>query len=193
MLPASPKLAAGEKRASPELAEVFRQYGESYRRTHRVSACEQKVIRAVSICRTQDLGGRLDRCDTCGFERPAYNSCRNRHCPKCQSLAKAKWLEKQTSELLPVGYFHLVFTLPHQLNPLILAHKKTLLALLFKAVSETVLECAERWASSQYFTPGTKPSKIIFICIVWCPPALCLWITPAGSPHEITFCSQSRL
>jgi hypothetical protein len=140
MLPASPKLAAGEKRASPELAEVFRQYGESYRRTHRVSACEQKVIRAVSICRTQDLGGHLDRCDTCGFERPAYNSCRNRHCPKCQSLAKAKWLEKQTSELLPVGYFHLVFTLPHQLNPLILAHKKTLLALLFKAVSETVLE-----------------------------------------------------
>jgi predicted Zn-ribbon and HTH transcriptional regulator len=140
MLPASPKLAAGEKRAGPELAEVFRQYGESYRRTHRVSACEQKVIRAVSICRTQDLGGHLDRCDACGFERPAYNSCRNRHCPKCQSLAKAKWLETQTSELLPVGYFHLVFTLPHQLNPLILAHKKTLLALLFKAVSETLLE-----------------------------------------------------
>ena len=99
-----------------------------------------KKSSAVSICRTQDLGGHLDRCDRCGFERPAYNSCRNRHCPKCQSLAKAKWLEKQTSELLPVGYFHLVFTLPHQLNPLILAHKKTLLALLFKAVSETVLE-----------------------------------------------------
>ena len=164
MLPASPKLAAGEKRASPELTEVFRQYGESYRRTHRVSAGEQKVIRAVSICRTQDLGGHLERCDTCGFERPAYNSCRNRHCPKCQSLAKAKWLEKQTSELLPVGYFHLVFTLPHQLNPLILAHKKILLALLFKAVSETVLSSAKagfaaRWASSQYFIPGTNPQR----------------------------------
>ena len=97
-------------------------------------------MRAVSVCRTQELGGHLDRCDACGFERPAYNSCRNRHCPKCQSLAKAKWLEKQTAELLPVGYFHLVFTLPHELNRLILAHKKILLALLFKAVSETLLE-----------------------------------------------------
>jgi hypothetical protein len=140
MLPASPRLAAGEKRARPELADVFRQYGESYQRTHRVWASQQKVMRAVSVCRTQELGGHLDRCDACGFERPAYNSCRNRHCPKCQSLAKAKWLEKQTSELLPVGYFHLVFTLPHEFNRLILAHKKILLALLFKAVSETLLE-----------------------------------------------------
>jgi hypothetical protein len=109
-----------------------------------VSACEQKVIRAVSICRTQDLGGHLDRCDACGFERPAYNSCRNRHCPKCQSLAKARWLEKQTAELLPVGYFHLVFTLPHELNRLILANKKIVLGLLFKAVRETLLEFGKR-------------------------------------------------
>lgn len=132
--------AAGEKNGRPELADVFRQYGESYQRTHRISASQQKVMRAVSVCRTQELGGHLDRCDACGFERPAYNSCRNRHCPKCQSLAKAKWLEKQTSELLPVGYFHLVFTLPHELNRLILAHKKIGLSLLFKAVSETLLE-----------------------------------------------------
>jgi hypothetical protein len=103
-------------------------------------ACEQKVMRAVSVCRTQELGGHLDRCDACGFERPAYNSCRNRHCPKCQSLAKAQWLEKQTSELLPVGYFHLVFTLPHEFNRLILANKKIVLSFLFKAVSETLLE-----------------------------------------------------
>jgi hypothetical protein len=140
MLPASLKLAVGEKRARPELADVFRQYGESYQRTHRLSAAPQKVMRAVSVCRTQELGGHLDRCDACGFERPAYNSCRNRHCPKCQSLAKAKWVEKQTAELLPVGYFHLVFTLPHELNRLILAHKKIALSLLFKAVSETLLE-----------------------------------------------------
>ena len=90
MLPASPGLAAGEKRARPELADVFRHYGESYQRTHRLLACEQKVVRAVSACRTQELGGHLDRCESCGFERPAYNSCRNRHCPKCQSLAKAR-------------------------------------------------------------------------------------------------------
>jgi len=140
MLPPSPGLAAGEKRARPELADVFRHYGESYQRTHRLLACEQKVARAVSACRTQELGGHLDRCESCGFERPAYNSCRNRHCPKCQSLAKARWLEKQTSELLPVGYFHLVFTLPHELNRLILANKKIVLGLLFKAVSKTLLE-----------------------------------------------------
>ena len=144
MLPASPRLAAGEKRARPELADVFCQYGESYQRTHRLTASQQKVMRAVSVCRTQELGGHLDRCDACGFERPAYNSCRNRHCPKCQSLAKAQWLEKQTSELLPVGYFHLVFTLPHELNRLILANKKILLAHLFKAVSETLLEFGQR-------------------------------------------------
>jgi len=99
---------------------------------------------AVSVCRTQELGGHLKKCDTCGFEHPTYNSCRNRHCPKCQSLAKAKWLERQTSELLPVGYFHLVFTLPHEFNRLILAHKKILLALLFKAVSATLLQFGQR-------------------------------------------------
>jgi hypothetical protein len=142
MVPASPRLAAGEAR--PELADIFRRYGESYQRTHRLLACERKVMRAVSVCRTQELGGHLDRCDACGFERPAYNSCRNRHCPKCQSLAKAQWLEKQTSELLPVGYFHLVFTLPHELNRLILGNKKILLGLLFKAVSETLLEFGQR-------------------------------------------------
>jgi hypothetical protein len=100
------------------------------------------VIRAVTVCRTEELGGHLYRCDACGFERPPYNSCRNRHCPKCQSLAKARWLEKQTAELLPVGYFHLVFTLPHELNRLILANKKIVLSLLFKAVSETLLDFA---------------------------------------------------
>ena len=140
MLPSSHKLAAGEKKAHPELADIFRQYGESYRCTHSLPASHRKVMRAIELCRTQELGGHLKQCDTCGFEHPSYNSCRNRHCPKCQSLAKAKWLEKQTSELLPVGYFHLVFTLPHELNRLILARKKILLALLFKAVSETLLE-----------------------------------------------------
>ena len=101
-------------------------------------------MRAVSVCRTQELGGHLKQCDTCGFEHPTYNSCRNRHCPKCQSLAKAKWLEKQTSELLPLGYFHLVFALPHEFNRLILAHKKILLSVLFRAVSETLLEFGQR-------------------------------------------------
>jgi hypothetical protein len=133
-------LAAGEKKTHPELADIFRRYGERFEQTYRVSAAEHKVIRAVKVCRTEELGGHLYRCDACDFERPVYNSCRNRHCPKCQSLAKARWLEKQTAELLPVGYFHLVFTLPHEFNRLILAHKKIVLSLLFKAVSETLLD-----------------------------------------------------
>src|SRR5438094_8179133 len=138
MLPRAHRRAAGEAR--PELADIFRSHGESYRKTHFLPASHLKVIRAVEICRTQELGGHLKQCDTCGFEHPSYNSCRNRHCPKCQSLAKAKWLKKQSGELLPVGYFHLVFTLPHILNGLILAHKKIFFSLLFKAVSTTLLE-----------------------------------------------------
>ena len=101
-------------------------------------------MRAVETCRTAAWGGHLKQCDRCGFEHPSYNSCRNRHCPKCQSLAKAQWLQRQSAELLPVGYFHLVFTLPHLLNGLILANKKILLSLLFKAVSETLLEFGRR-------------------------------------------------
>jgi hypothetical protein len=132
--------AAGESKARPELADIFREYGQSYRRAHPLPASHLKVMRAIEVCRTAELGGHLERCDSCGFERPAYNSCRNRHCPKCQSLATAQWLEKQKSELLPVGYFHLVFTLPHELNPLILANKRVLLHILFQAVSETLWE-----------------------------------------------------
>jgi predicted Zn-ribbon and HTH transcriptional regulator len=132
--------AAGQNKGRPELADIFRHYGERYRKTHCLPAAHRKVMRAVEVCRTAELGGHLKQCDTCGFEHPSYNSCRNRHCPKCQSLAKAQWLQEQSAELLPVGYFHLVFTLPHLLNGVILAHKKILFSLLFKAVSETLLE-----------------------------------------------------
>ena len=140
MLPVDYGRAAGEGKARPELADIFRSHGESYRRTHCLPASHRKVMRAIEVCRTKELGGHIKKCDTCGFEHPTYNSCRNRHCPKCQSLAKAKWLKKQTSELLPTGYFHLVFTLTHELNRLVLAHKKVLLNILFQAVSETLLE-----------------------------------------------------
>src|SRR6059058_1461506 len=138
MLPRDHRRAAGEARA--ELADIFRSHRESYRRTHFLPASQRKVMRAVSVCRTQELGGHLKQCDTCGFEHPSYNSCRNCHCPKCQSLAKAKWLKKQSGELLPVGYFHLVFTLPHIHDGLILAHIEIFFSLLLKAVSTTRLE-----------------------------------------------------
>src|SRR3989304_4176164 len=138
MLPVAEQ-AAAQKRGC-ELALIFREYGEAYRYTYRLPLSHLRVMRAVERCRTAALGGHLQQCDACGFERPAYNSCRNRHCPKCQSMAKARWLEKQKSELLPVGYFHLVFTLPHELNPLVLAQKRVLLKILFQAVSETLRE-----------------------------------------------------
>ena len=138
MLAACQRPAAA--RGGVELADIFRAYGKSYRRNHPLPVSHLKVIQAVERCRTAALGGHIERCDSCGFERPAYNSCRNRHCPKCQSLAKVKWLDKQKSETLPVGYFHLVFTLPHDLNELILANKRILLSHLFKAVGETLVE-----------------------------------------------------
>jgi len=138
MLPACQRLAAA--RGGVELADIFRAHGESYRRAHPLPVSHLKIMLAVERCRTAALGGHLEQCDSCGYERPAYNSCRNRHCPKCQSLAKAKWLDKQKSELLPVGYFHLVFTLPHELNALILTNKKILLSHLFKAVGETLVD-----------------------------------------------------
>jgi len=138
MLAACQRPAAA--RGGVGLADIFRVYGESYRRNHPLPVSHLKVMQAVERCRTAALGGHIERCDSCGFERPAYNSCRNRHCPKCQSLAKVKWLDKQKSEILPVGYFHLVFTLPHELSGLILTNKKILLSHLFKAVGETLVD-----------------------------------------------------
>ena len=139
MPPAQQQQAAGSKR-SPELADIFRAYGESYRQAHPLPRAQLKVMRAIESCRTAALGGHLQQCDACGYRQPAYNSCRNRHCPKCGSLAKAQWLEDRKADLLPVGYFHLVFTLPHELNPLMLVNKKVLCDILFKAVSQTLIE-----------------------------------------------------
>lgn len=108
-------------------------------------------MRAIEKCRTAALGGHMEQCKLCGFEHPAYDSCRDRHCPKCQSLTKARWLEKQKSKLLPVGAFHLVFTLTHELNPLILENKRLLFNFLFQAVSKSLLEFAKTHLKG---TPG---------------------------------------
>jgi len=121
-----------------EVADIFRTYGPQYRERVSQPLSHLKVMRAIETCRTAELGGHLERCDSCGFERNAYNSCRNRHCPKCQSLARAQWLQERQAELLPVEYFHLVFTLPHQLNSLTLCNKKVIFDLLFKVVGATL-------------------------------------------------------
>lgn len=125
-------------RPALELADIFRQHGTSFRLTHPLSPEQRRVMRAVEQCRTAVLGGHVDQCDACGFRRVSYNSCRNRHCPKCQSLAKARWLEARLADLLPVAYFHVVFTLPEQLAPLALQNKRVVYNLLFATAAETL-------------------------------------------------------
>ena len=149
---AAPAGAAGTRRGV-ELAEVFRAHGEAYRQTQGLSGQQAKVMAAIEACRTAQLGGHREYCEACSFERFAYNSCRNRHCPKCQSLAKDEWLQQRRAELLPVPYFHLVLTLPHELNGLILANQRLLLTLLFQAGAQTLLQFGRnRFAGKVGFT-----------------------------------------
>jgi hypothetical protein len=142
VLPADHLHQAAGDRPRWEVADIFRAHGMAYRKAHPSPRAHLKVMRAIERCRTVSLGGHIQQCDSCSFQRQAYNSCRNRHCPKCGSLDKARWLEDRKAELLPVGYFHLVFTLPHELNPLTLSNKKVICDILFKAVSQTLLEFA---------------------------------------------------
>jgi len=123
---------------SPELANIFAQYGNRYREKHVITGQQYKVMKRIEICRTAALGGHVEACDHCGHTQNAYNSCRDRHCPKCQTMVKEKWLNARKAELLPCSYFHNVFTLPHELNPLIMGNKRIMLALLFTAVKETL-------------------------------------------------------
>jgi len=141
-LPACHGGSGARPRSACELADVITHYGPAYRRAHRLPYSHHRVLNAIERCRTAALGGHREWCAHCGFERFAYNSCRNRHCPKCQALVKAQWLEARQAELLPVPYFHNVFTLPHQLNGLILCHEdnqRAILNLLFQAAAETLL------------------------------------------------------
>jgi predicted Zn-ribbon and HTH transcriptional regulator len=123
-----------------EVADVIRAYGSEYRKTHKLPLRHLRALNDIASCRTAVLGGHVDRCDACGYERISYNSCRNRHCPKCGSLAKEKWLRARKKELLPVAYFHVVFTVPDDLNALILINQRVMYALLFQAAAETLLQ-----------------------------------------------------
>jgi len=127
-------------KATWEVADIFHLYGDTYRQKHNLPADHHKVMKAIMTCRTEFLGGHLQQCDTCGFQRLVFHSCRNRHCPKCQTSVKARWLKAREEELLPLSYFHMVFTLPHELNPIALCNKKEIATLLFRAVSQTLLE-----------------------------------------------------
>ena len=122
-----------------ELADIVRAHGDAYRRTHRLARVQHVALRAIATCRTAILGGHRETCDRCGAERITYNSCRNRHCPKCQTLTKERWLAARRADLLPIPYFHVVFTLPHDLNALAQGNPRVLYALLFRAAADTLL------------------------------------------------------
>jgi hypothetical protein len=121
------------------LADLVRAHGNSYRRTHRLATVQTVALRAIAACRTALLGGRRETCDHCGAIRLTYNSCRNRHCPTCQSQASAQWLDARRAELLPIPYFHVVFALPHALNALAQGNPRVIYMLLFRAAADTLL------------------------------------------------------
>ena len=127
-----------------ELADVFRRHGETYERANagHLGRVERRVIGAITACRTAALGGHVERCDDCGLTRIAYNSCRNRHCPKCQAAARAAWLAARQAELLPVPYFHVVFTLPPAAAAIAFQNKQTVYGLLMRAAAEALMTLA---------------------------------------------------
>jgi hypothetical protein len=123
-----------------EVADVFRRYGEAYRQEHcaSMSVAQRRVMTAIEVCRTAALGGHLEQCDHCGHQRNAYNSCSDRHCPKCQSLARAHWIQARQAELLNTEYFHVVFTLPDQIATIANQNKRELYGILFRTAAETL-------------------------------------------------------
>jgi hypothetical protein len=131
-------------RPALEVADVFRRHGEAFLRDRgrRLGRVERRVISAIQACRTAALGGHVEQCDDCGLVRHAYNSCRNRHCPKCQGLARAAWLEARQAELLPVPYYHVVFTLPAAAAEIAFHNKRAVYAILFRAAADALREIA---------------------------------------------------
>ncbi|MCP4113269.1 MAG: IS91 family transposase [Desulfobacteraceae bacterium] len=132
-----------QNKSSVELADILKAHIGDYQKKYQLFPEQYKIVYDLLNCRTAYLGGHIDRCTECGKESISYNSCRNRHCPKCQSLPREKWIANRGADVLPVKYFHNVFTLPHELNPIILANKKVMFNILFKAVSETLLSFGE--------------------------------------------------
>jgi len=127
------------EKKTPEVADILRQHLNDYEAQYPLWPEHRKIATELLNCRTAHLGGHIERCDACGAVRITYHSCRNRHCPKCQHMPRERWLEKRKNEILPVSYFHVVFTLPHELNTVILNNKKVMFNILFNAASKTLL------------------------------------------------------
>ena len=122
-----------------EVADILNRYAAAYRAQHALPAYQLRLMHAITLCRTSALGGHLEQCGHCDYHRNSYNSCRNRHCPKCQNVAREQWIERRKGELLPIDYYHVVFTIPEQLNPLALQNKAVFYKLLFDATAATLL------------------------------------------------------
>lgn len=131
-------------RPALEVADIFRMHGPAYREAHghAMSSAQRRVMRAIELCRTAVLGGHVEQCDRCGHRRVSYNSCANRHCNKCQSRARAKWLANQSAQVLPVSYFHVVFTVPDPIAAIALQNKKVVYGILFRAAAATLCRIA---------------------------------------------------
>lgn len=190
-----------------EVADIVRRFGEQFTRQFDkiLRPVHRKALRDIAACRTAELGGHVNRCNECGHSEVAYNSCRNRNCPKCQAGKRAKWMADRESELLPVPYFHVVFTLPSTINSVALQNPKAIYSLLFQAVSRTLIEVAE--------TPKHLGAKIGFLCVLhtWgqnlmlhphlhcvvpaggLAPDKSRWIKPKNSNHRKPFLLPVRV
>jgi hypothetical protein len=180
-----------------EVADVVREYGKQFVQAYGrlLDLIHLRVLYAIGNCRTAVLGGHIEECDQCRHRVISYNSCLNRHCPKCQGAAREKWLANRTADLLPVPYFHVVFTLPQLLAPLALQNKRVVYGILFRAASETLLEVAANpkhlgaeTGFSQYFTLGDRTYSTIPICTAWCRAVVYRRIIPSGFPRAATSC-----
>lgn len=185
------------QRPAVELADVIRAAGPAFVTRSRgwFTWLHLKVLVAILRCRTGLLGGHVDACSKCGHQAISYNSCRNRHCPRCQTRARDCWVEARTRDLLPTGYAHVVFTLHHALAPLALQNK----AAVYYCCARAQRPCSKSqpirniWAprsdSLASCIPGTRNYNFILTCIVWFRPAAWRWTTATGSqPRRISFC-----
>ena len=205
----SPPLIVTSGQATCEVADVFRLYGEAYRQSHPLSYEQQKAIAALTRCRTATLGGHVDECDQCGVLRISYNSCRNRHCPKCGALSKARWLEARQRDLLPIAYFHVVFTIAHTLNALARCNPTRIYDLLFASAAKSLKAFGARYLGGEIgvvavlHTWGQDLGQHIHLhCIVtggglsfdtqhWqaCPPGFLFPVLPLSKAFRDTFCA----
>ena len=177
-----------------EVADIFRQHGPGYRESHKLPPHKHRAMNAIEVCRTSALGGHRDKCDNedCDNIKLSYNSCRNRHCPKCQTLQKEKWFWDRAKDLLPIPYFHVVFTIPAELKPIVLSNQKAMYNMLFRSVSETLMKLGK--------DPRHLGAHIGFTCVLhtWGqnlmdhPHIHCIVTGGGPSPSEDKWISSSK-